>query len=167
MGTLKASYSSSVELESWIKFNHINELEITGNGKFDGQGASTWACMPNCKATSSCTIYRPISIKLNYVTNSSVQGVSSIDSKMFHFHVNNCENVAFNNVTISAPEDSPNTYGIHIARSNTIKISSMQIGTGDECISIGPGSTNIKISGIACGPGHGISIGSLGNTLKK
>ncbi|KAL2500398.1 Pectin lyase-like superfamily protein [Forsythia ovata] len=86
---------------------------------------------------------------------------------MFHFHVNSCENVAFNNVTISAPGDSPNTDGIHIARSNNIKISNMHIGTGDDCISIGPGSTNIKISGIACGPGHGISIGSLGKYPKE
>ncbi|KAL2500285.1 Pectin lyase-like superfamily protein [Forsythia ovata] len=161
MGTLKASSSSSIELESWIEFNLINGLGITGNGKFDGQGASTWAHMHNCNFTSSCTIYRSDSIKLNYATNSSVQGVTSTDGKMFHFHVNNCENVAFNNVTISAHGDSPNTDGIHIARSNNIKISNMHIGTGDHCISIGPGSTNIKISGIACGPGHGISIGSL------
>ncbi|CAA7025426.1 unnamed protein product [Microthlaspi erraticum] len=33
---------------------------------------------------------------------------------------------------------------------------------GDDCVAINGGSYNINISHVACGPGHGISIGSLG-----
>ncbi|KAF9596338.1 hypothetical protein IFM89_008864 [Coptis chinensis] len=65
-------------------------------------------------------------------------------------------------LNITAPNKSPNTDGIHISQSTKINITSFTIGVGDDCLSIGPGSNNIFISKITCGPGHGISVGSLG-----
>lgn len=46
--------------------------------------------------------------------------------------------------------------------SSNIRISYSKISTGDDCIAILSDTSNIDISNVYCGPGHGISIGSLG-----
>ncbi|XP_012829374.1 PREDICTED: polygalacturonase-like [Erythranthe guttata] len=70
-------------------------------------------------------------------------------------------------LVIIAPSQSPNTDGIHIASSTGITISNSSIGTGDDCISIGPGSKSLLMDQIACGPGHGIRINSIGSLGRK
>ncbi|URE33336.1 Glycosyl hydrolases family 28, partial [Musa troglodytarum] len=97
-----------------------------------------------------------------FVVNAAIKSISSIDSMFFHIHIFGSRNITFDSIKISAPGDSPNTDGIHIANSANIQVSNSVIGTGDDCISIGPGCTNLTIFRVLCGPGHGISVGSLG-----
>ncbi|KAF8755339.1 hypothetical protein HU200_011338 [Digitaria exilis] len=47
-------------------------------------------------------------------------------------------------------------------RSSHVAVYDARISTGDDCVSIGPGNSHLWIERVACGPGHGISIGSLG-----
>ncbi|XP_022897559.1 polygalacturonase-like [Olea europaea var. sylvestris] len=84
------------------------------------------------------------------------------NAQQIHVSFQKCKNVQASNLTISAPEGSPNTDGIHVSKSQNIEISSCTIGTGDDCISIVNGSQNVQATDITCGPGHGISIRSLG-----
>ncbi|RVW81626.1 putative polygalacturonase [Vitis vinifera] len=51
---------------------------------------------------------------------------------------------------------------LHISSSSRVNIKDSIIRTGDDCISIVGNSSIIRIKNIACGPGHGISVGSLG-----
>jgi galacturan 1,4-alpha-galacturonidase len=97
-----------------------------------------------------------------FVNNSMVHGLTSKDSKNFHVMVLGCNNFTFDGFTVTAPGDSPNTDGIHMGRSTDIKILNTNIATGDDCISLGDGSRKITVQNVKCGPGHGISVGSLG-----
>ncbi|GLT71722.1 hypothetical protein SLA2020_437200 [Shorea laevis] len=91
-----------------------------------------------------------------------VKGLRHTNSQRNHITISGCNGAKISNLHISAPSDSPNTDGIDIASSTNIRISNSFIGTGDDCIAISSGSSNINISGIDCGPGHGISIRALG-----
>ena len=62
---------------------------------------------------------------------------------------------------VSAAGNSPNTDGIHLQSSSGVSIMNSQISTGDDCISIGPGNSNLWIENIKCGPGHGIRFQNL------
>ncbi|KAJ1704618.1 hypothetical protein LUZ63_004397 [Rhynchospora breviuscula] len=161
-GVLKASTDLSRfgKGDDWVEFSFFNGLTLTGGGTFDGQGRSSWS-KNECPTKKNCKVL-PTSVKFVSLTNAEVKGVNSKDPKFFHFGVLQCNNFKASNIYLKAPEDSPNTDGIHIERSKSVSITASTIGTGDDCISIGQGNSDVLISGIKCGPGHGISVGSLG-----
>ncbi|XP_043721194.1 exopolygalacturonase-like [Telopea speciosissima] len=161
LGTVKAVVDiSEYESPEWFLFERIDGIILTGGGTFDGQGDQVWK-YNDCKQNSGCQLM-PANIKFNHVNNGRIRGIHSLNSKAFHFMINFCQNLGIRRINIIAPDNSPNTDGIHISDSNSIGISKSMIGTGDDCISIGQGSTNVTINGVSCGPGHGISVGSLG-----
>ncbi|WOK95305.1 exopolygalacturonase-like [Canna indica] len=161
-GTLKASTDLSKygDGDGWLEFGWVDHLTITGGGTFDGQGAVSWP-YNQCPKQKDCKVL-PTSVKFLSTNNTVVEGVTSLNSKFFHMALLNCINFKGSGITIKAPGDSPNTDGIHLESNTGVTLSGSNIGTGDDCISIGQGNTQVSISGITCGPGHGISVGSLG-----
>ncbi|CAA7396608.1 unnamed protein product [Spirodela intermedia] len=161
-GTFVAPSNYALMPSKWITITKVNGLRITG-GTLDGQGNALWACK---HARRSCP-HGTDTLAIGNSKNVEIIGLSSINSKLFHISIYKTENVALRGLKIVAPEASPNTDGIHVQMSRGVTITGSSIKTGDDCISIGPGSTNMWIEGITCGPGHGISIGSLGRSLQE
>ncbi|KAG6761941.1 hypothetical protein POTOM_035182 [Populus tomentosa] len=155
--TKLSSYGSGT---GWVEFGWLERLTLTGGGTFDGQGAKAWP-YNNCTKDSKCKLL-PTNVKFVAMNQTVVQGITSLNSKFFHIALVECKNFKGTKIKISAPADSPNTDGIHVERSSSVYISQSLIGTGDDCISIGQGNSQVTITRIRCGPGHGISVGSLG-----
>ncbi|XP_010050935.2 exopolygalacturonase [Eucalyptus grandis] len=151
---------STFSLDHWITFQSVDGLLIDGGGTFDGQGQEAWS-YNNCSKNSNCKLL-PVSLRFNYVKNALISNITSVNSMFFHFVVFSCDALEFRHVQIVAPDESSNTDGIHIGHSSRITIADSVISTGDDCVSVGPGSKGVKVVGVQCGPGHGFSVGSLG-----
>ncbi|XP_052730079.1 polygalacturonase [Vigna angularis] len=150
--------------DHWIKISNVNDLTLSGTAIFDGQGASAWK-ENECSKNSNCKI--GMNFGFHFVNNSIVSGITSKDSKHFHANVLDCKNFTFDGFKVSAPQNSPNTNGIHIEKSTSVNVLNANIGTEDDCVSLGGGSKQVLVQNVTCGPGHGISIGSLGKHKKE
>ncbi|KAK4349343.1 hypothetical protein RND71_032098 [Anisodus tanguticus] len=163
-GTILApsDYNVNGNAGNWIKFERVSGVSVYG-GTLDGQGTGLWACKnsgKSCpKGSTTLAFYNS--------NNVVISGLTSQNSQMFHILLDGCHNAKLQGVKVSAPVNSPNTDGIHLQSSSSVTILNSHIGTGDDCVSIGPGNSNLWIENIACGPGHGISIGSLGWDLQE
>ncbi|KAH8489605.1 hypothetical protein H0E87_025002 [Populus deltoides] len=159
-GTLKAPADPKRLRDDWVAFRNVEGLTVSGGGIFDGQGAITWS-VNNCAKTGKCNSL-PTNLQFTKLTNSKIEGITSLNSKLFHLNILNCNNVTFQNIVINAPKNSLNNDGIHIGRSTMVNITGATIKTGDDFVSLGDGCQQINVEKVTCGPGHGISSGSLG-----
>ncbi|ONK81044.1 uncharacterized protein A4U43_C01F24630 [Asparagus officinalis] len=119
----------------WLQFQHVGTLNVFGGGIINGRGQNWWkqSCKDNPKPA----------ITFVDCNDLWVRDLQSVDSPQVHMLLINCQRVTLSNLKMVAPENSPNT-------------------DGDDCISIGDHVNDVHIDRIVCGPGHGISIGSLG-----
>ncbi|KAK8315909.1 hypothetical protein V6Z11_A13G003800 [Gossypium hirsutum] len=163
-GTLVAPQDCRVLGKStdWLSFEGVNGVSILG-GALDAKGPSLWAC----KSSHSNCPSGATTLSFTNSKNIRIRRLLSLNSQMFHIVINGCENVHVQGVRIIAAGDSPNTDGIHVQLSKNVNIIKCSIKTGDDCISIGPGTKNLWVEQVTCGPGHGVSIGSLAKDLKE
>ncbi|XWS53465.1 hypothetical protein CRYUN_Cryun10bG0003700 [Craigia yunnanensis] len=151
----------------WLVFYRLDDMKLTGNGIIEGNGEKWWElpCKPH-RGPKGSTLPGPCDsptmIRFFMSSNLVVSGIRIQNSPQFHMKFDGCEGVLIEKLSISAPKLSPNTDGIHFGNTKSVGIYNSMISNGDDCISIGPGCSNVDIEGVTCGPSHGISIGSLG-----
>ncbi|KAH9328110.1 hypothetical protein KI387_000218, partial [Taxus chinensis] len=145
----------------WLLFSGVNNLAVGGGGVINGRGQTWWAQSCKINKTNPCRS-GPTAVRFESINNLQVSNLIIKNSQQFHLTFGNCFGVEANYLRVSSPKYSPNTDGIHITASKYVMVKNSIIGTGDDCISIVSDSFDIVVQNITCGPGHGISIGSLG-----
>ncbi|KAI4323415.1 hypothetical protein L6164_023023 [Bauhinia variegata] len=163
-GTIKAwprREAYEEDRSHWIVFENINNFTVDGGGTINGNGRKWW--QNSCKVNKNlpCKV-APTAVTFQECKNLRVKNLRVKNAQQMHLSFEKCFNVRVSNLVVRAPESSPNTDGIHVTATQNILISNSVIRTGDDCISIVNGSKNVLATDITCGPGHGISIGSLG-----
>ncbi|GAY67681.1 hypothetical protein CUMW_258500 [Citrus unshiu] len=127
-GPCKASIS--FQLRRLLDLFSIDTSLSLAKGTFHGQGETAWP-LNQCHKNSDCQL--PTPIRFNFLNDSTITGIKSVDSKYFHINILGCYNLKINDLKITAHADS---------------------------------SKDILVSEVFCGPGQGISVGSLGKGIK-
>ncbi|KAL5760456.1 hypothetical protein ACOSP7_018969 [Xanthoceras sorbifolium] len=165
-GTIRASVQLSDYNEDplhWLVFENVSNFRVDGGGSgtINGNGRIWW--QNSCKINKNLPCKdAPTALTFSGCNNLVVTSLRFKDSQKMHLTFQKCVNVRALNLLVIAPGNSPNTDGIHVTGTQDILIKNCVIRTGDDCISIVSGSKNVRATDITCGPGHGISIGSLG-----
>ncbi|KAL0371579.1 UNVERIFIED_CONTAM: Polygalacturonase [Sesamum angustifolium] len=157
------SWPKNYSRRQWLVFYRVDEMSLQGGGLIDGRVSSGGIYPANLTRELTELHCGNHAIRFFMSNNLTVQGLKIRNSPQFHFRFDNCRNVHIESIHITAPALSPNTDGIHIENTNNVEIYNSVISNGDDCVSIGSGCYDVDIRNLTCGPGHGISIGSLGN----
>ncbi|CAM8953125.1 unnamed protein product [Rhodiola kirilowii] len=180
-------------LLQWLEFTKLIGITIRGNGVIDGSGSVWWQSTlyddlvdseeklivplnktlvhPPVPVSTDLSVkmpsIKPTALRFYGSFNVTVSGITIQNSPQCHLKFDNCMGVSVYLVTVNSPGDSPNTDGIHLQNSRQVLIHSVNLACGDDCISIQTGCSNVYVHNVNCGPGHGISIGSLGKDNTK
>jgi pectin methylesterase-like acyl-CoA thioesterase len=133
-----------------ISCDNCIDVAITGAGTIDGQGRTWWDRFDDQRHAppgSPKPQHRPYLIVITSCARVLVQGVILANSPSFHLVPGHCRDVRIEDVTITAPPNSPNTDGIDPSGWNFL-IDRCTIDVGDDNIAIKPsGSAPLSIGG--------------------
>ena len=144
---------------TFINASALHDVEISGSGTIDGQGAAWWAAYD-----ADNNIGRPNFINFSGCTNILIQDVTLQNPPTFHLMLKgNNMNLTIQGITINTPGDSPNTDGMDLASAHVL-IQNCFISDGDDNIEIGGSggpATDVMVTNCTFGTGHGVSLGSI------
>ena len=145
---------------NFISGSSLTNLEISGSGAIDGQGAPWWPWANTNNAS------RPRMLSPSSCNRMLIQNVTLSNSPMFHIALggSGTGNITVQGVTIRAPSStasppSHNTDACDVTGSN-ILVQNCDISVGDDDFTCGGGTSDVLITNNTYGNGHGVSIGS-------
>ncbi len=148
----------------------LEHVIIAGAGTIEGSGAVWWEAAEEARRkVSGYTLPRPNLIVLTRAKNLIVRDVTIQNSPKFHLVPTECDDVLITNVTILAPERSPNTDAIDPSVSRRVTITKCVIDVGDDNVAVKSGKRmegrefaveDLTITDCTFKHGHGLSIGS-------
>ena len=120
---------------SLLTAEYAEDITIVGPGKVDGdaQNAEWW------QTFKTDPVARPRLLFFNRCRNVTVHGISAANSASWQLHPYNSSNVAFYDVFVSAPKDSPNTDALDPESCDGVEIIGCRFSVGDDCIAIKSG----------------------------
>jgi len=138
----------------FISGSSLTDVEISGSGTIDGQGAAWWAAFAAKTITS-----RPQEVSLGNSTRVEITGITLINSPEEHIWVKGDTDVTITGITINTTaSNAANTDGIDITATDAY-LANNTIKAGDDNIAMG--GKYIDIESCTFGVGHGCSIGSI------
>jgi hypothetical protein len=147
-----------IDPQNFISGLGLTNIEISGYGAIDGQGAPWW---PGYKTNN-----RPIMISLDGCNRELIQNVTLSNSPEFHIAISGkAGNTTVQGVTVLAPAStdpvtaSHNTDACDVSGTN-ILVQNCNISTGDDDFACSGGTSGVLVTNNTYGNGHGVSIGS-------
>jgi hypothetical protein len=143
--------------QTFISCTNVHDLEISGQGRIDGQGAAWWTYFG-----TNASIVRPMMLNLYSCNRLFIRDITFQNPPYHHCGLRDYGgNITISNLTVNTPYPSPNTDGLNFVATNSV-IENCHISDGDDDIAMGStGPINdLLITNCTFGTGHGVSIGS-------
>lgn len=145
--------------QTFIGCDDIHDLEISGPGTIDGQGADWWASF---LSRTNSRLVRPMMLNLFSVNRLFIHDLTFQNPPFHHCGLRgHGGNITISNLTVETRSPSPNTDGLNFVGTNSI-IEDCHISVGDDNIAMGSTGiiNDVLITNCVFGKGHGVSIGS-------
>ena len=146
------------QLENFVWVGNTTGVTITGGGVIDGQG---WRWWPLRKQPGdywhNC---RPKLVAGSNIQDFVMHNITLRSSPMYVIDTHEMRAASFTHVTIDSNpgfgyDAAPNTDGFNI-NGRDIYIGQSSVRNGDDCVPIGPNSSNITVEDLICTRGNGV-----------
>jgi len=154
----------------FIAAEGLEDVRVSGPGTIDGQGQPWWDEFLKFKAEKREKEFaRPQAIYVSKCRRVALEGFTSVNPPNSHCSFRDCRDLTFRGLTMTAPDESPNTDAINLGRTKNVLITSCTISTGDDNVAmVSSGdpveenvTENVTVRDCTFGFGHGVSIGSF------